>query len=367
MKISGWKKLGLLAASVMLVLAAAGCSTSNKGTTQSKDKTVTVAIYSGDWAKSIQKSAFKSFTKKTGIKVKTVQGADAEWLTKLNANKGKTAPYDLLILQPDSIEKAEKSGLLEALKSSKASNLKDLYPAIQSKLTFGSKEYAAGFSVGQLGLAYRTDLVKNVPTKWSDLWKSEYKGHIALSPLTYSAGLQTLSGLINAEGGNESNAKDVTKVFKRLKTLKASVVSYPDNPGSIQTLLQRGDAWVVPFWDGRIFALQQSGMKLGFSYPKEGAVAAVASWSIAKDSAHKSNAYKLLNYLSSPAVQKKFSDTSYYGMANKNVKYAPKVKSRIKTGNSELKKLKWVDYDVADKKLSQWTTDWTNALGSGSN
>ncbi|MFD0898550.1 ABC transporter substrate-binding protein [Loigolactobacillus binensis] len=351
---------------VTILLITAGCSNNKSkkvADAQNNDKELTVAVYSGDWAKSIKKAALTAFTKKTGIKVNIVEGADAEWITKLNANKGKTAPYDLLILQPDSIQKAADAQLLEPLKSDCAKNLNDLYPAIQNKLTFNNKLYAAGFSVGQLGLAYRKDLVKNVPEKWSDLWNNEYKGHIAISPLTYSAGLQTFSGIINAQGGKESNSKNVQRAFNSLKTLKSSVTSYPDNPGSIQTLLQRGDTWVVPFWDGRVFALQQSGMKLGFSYPKDGAVAAVASWSIAKDSAHKNNAYKLLNYLSSPTVQKKFSDTSYYGMSNKNVKYSPEVKSKIKTGNKELSTLKWVDYKTADKQLSNWTTQWTNVLG----
>ncbi|BBP87024.1 hypothetical protein BsIDN1_06420 [Bacillus safensis] len=69
-------------------------------------------------------------------------------------------------------------------------------------------------------------------------------------------------------GGTESNPKDIDKAFKSLAQLKGHVAAFPDNPGSIQTLLERGDVAAVPYWDGRVFALEEEGMDIGFSYPK---------------------------------------------------------------------------------------------------
>ena len=90
--------------------------------------------------------------------------------------------------------------------------------------------------MGQLGIVYRKDLVPQEPKRWTDLWNSSYKGHVAISSPAYSAGLQFFVGLINAQGGLESNGKDVDKAFNSLADLKNNITAYPDNPGSIQTL-----------------------------------------------------------------------------------------------------------------------------------
>jgi len=363
------KKKGflILVTTVIMALLLAACSGKEPSKSESAEQPevtdkVVIGVYGGDWEKNIRPSIEK-FQEETGIKVEVVAGADAEWFTKIKASNGKNPQYDLLILQPDTIERAVAADLLSPLDAEKVPNLADLYSSVQEKLTFDGQQYAAGFSMGQLGLAYRKDLVPVEPKKWTDLWNPEYKGHVAISSPSYSAGLQFFSGLINAQGGQESNPEDVDAAFESLKELKDSIVAYPDNPGTIQTLLERGEAWIVPFWDGRILALQESGMDLGFVYPEEGAVAAAASWAVTKGSPNEVNAYKLLDYLISPEVQKDFSDKSFYGMTNKNVEYSDLLKEKIEIGEEAYGKLKWVDYKTATPQLTEWTNRWTQELG----
>ncbi|AGN34824.1 MULTISPECIES: ABC transporter substrate-binding protein [Bacillus] len=347
--------------SLVAVLLLSGCG--GKGSQESKQSdTVVIGVYGGDWEKHI-KPSLESFEKETGLKVKVVAGTDSEWFTKLKAANGRNAPYDLLILQPDTIHRAQSAGLLAPIDQEKVPNVRDLYHSVQKRFTDDGKQYAAGFSMGQLGIVYRKDLVPQEPKRWTDLWNSSYKGHVAISSPAYSAGLQFFVGLINAQGGLESNGKDVDKAFNSLTDLKNNITAYPDNPGSIQTLLERGDAWVVPFWDGRAFSLQDAGLDLGFAYPEEGAVAAVASWALMKGSPNQDNAYKLLNHLLSPKVQGDFADRTFYGMANKKVKYSDKLKGKIKVGEDYYRNLKWVDYEVAAKDLGDWTNRWNQVLG----
>lgn len=352
----------ILALIMSLLLTACGNGSSNSDTDSENTGKVVIGVYGGDWEKNIRPSIEK-FQEETGIEVEIVAGTDAEWFTKLKASNGKNPAYDLLILQPDTIQRGVAANLLQEIDSEKVPNLADLYSSVQEKLTFDGKQYAAGFSMGQLGLAYRKDLVPFEPTKWLDLWNPELKGHVAISSPTYSAGLQFFSGLINAQGGTESNTADVDAAFSSLAELKDSIAAYPDNPGAIQTLLERGDAWVVPFWDGRVFALQESGLDLGFAFPEEGPVAAVASWAVTKGSPNEENAYKLLDHLISPEVQKDFSDKSFYGMTNKNVEYSDNLKDKIQVGEEFYSKLKWVDYETATQQLAEWTNRWTEELG----
>jgi len=324
---------------------------------------VVIGVYSGDWEKEIRQAGLDKFSQETGIKVEVVPGADAEWFTKLKIANGKNPPYDILILQPDTIQRAIASNLLQPIDRKHVPNIGALYPSINSKFTEHGHLYAAGFSMGQLGIAYREDLVPEKPSKWSDLWKPAYQGHVAISPLTYSAGLQFFSGVIHSFGGREKNSSDVDKAFNKLAALKKNIVSYPSNAGALQTLIQRGDAWLIPFWDGRVFAWQKAGLKIGFVYPEDGPVAAIACWSIAKGSPNLANAYKLLDFLSSADVQKAFGEASFYGMTNKNVVYTEEFKSRSHVGEDYYKHLIWVDYATATPNLALWTERWSKTLG----
>ena len=224
---------------------------------------VIIGVYSGDWEKSIEQAALNAFADETGIDVQVVAGADAEWLTKLTAANGKNVPYDLLILQPDSIQKAIDANLLQDLDVEPVPNLADLFDSAKTRFTVNDKLYAAGFSMGQLGIAYRTDKVATPPTSWADLWGDDYAKSLGISPLTYSAGLQFF-------WSQTKNGADIDGAFAKFEQLKPNISSYPDGAGTIQTLLQRGDVAAVPFWDGRAFAWQAQGQPIGFAYPTDG-------------------------------------------------------------------------------------------------
>lgn len=355
----------VLLLAVSLIAAACGGGGGNDGAPRETDKVV-VGVYGGAWETQIREAALDRFAVDTGINVEVVAGADAEWFAKVRAADGKNPPYDLLILQPDTIQRLMAADLLQAIDPEQVPNLADLFPSIQQRFTKDGRQYAAGFSMGQLGIAYRKDLIPFEPKRWLDLWDERLKGRVAVSSPSYAAGLQFFAGLTHALGGELANEADVERTFEKLAELKDHAAAFPDNPGAIQTLLERGEVWAVPFWDGRVFALQQSGLTtVDFVYPEDGPVAAVASWAIMKGSPNLANAYKLLDYLSSPEVHRKFSDLSLYGMSNKNVEYSDELKGKVQVGEEFYSKLIWVDYEVATPKLSDWTNRFTQVLGGG--
>jgi len=354
----------------LVVAGLAGCGEKKSDAPQAAaapaatDKVV-IGVYGGDWEKSIRAAGLEQYAKDHKIDVEIVPGADAEWLAKLRAANGNNSPYDIVVFQPDSVQRAAAANLLEPMDARNIPSLDKLYGSVQDKFVRDGKTYAAAFSLGQLGLAYRTDLVKTPPKSWLDLWNPEYKGHVAVSSPAYAAGLQFFAGLTHALGGELKNDADVEKSFAKLAELKQNAVAFPDSPGAIQTLLERGDAWVVPYWDGRVFGLQKNGLKVGFTYPSDGPVVGAANWVIAKGAPNLANAYKLVDFLSSAPVQKAFSDQSLYGMTNRDVDYAPDLKSKVQVGEEAYKKLIWIDYEAATPKVADWTNRWAQALGSG--
>ena len=359
-----------LAMTALAVAVLAGCGEKKTDAPQAAaapaatDKVV-IGVYGGDWEKNIRAAGLEQYAKDNNINVEIVPGADAEWLAKLRAANGNKPAFDVVVFQPDSVQRAAAANLLEPLEAKNIPNLDKLYGTVQEKFVRDGKTYAAAFSLGQLGLAYRTDLVKTPPTSWLDLWKPEYKGHVAVSSPAYAAGLQFFAGLTHALGGELKDDAVVDKTFAKLAELKQNAVAFPDSPGAIQTLLERGDAWVVPYWDGRVFALQKSGLKVGFAYPTDGPVVGAANWVIAKGAPNLANAYKLVDFLSGAQVQKAFSDKSLYGMTNRDVQYDEELKTKVQVGEEAYKKLIWIDYETATPKVADWTNRWAQALGSG--
>ena len=356
-----------LAPAVLTVAALTGCQDKAADTTAANGPAATdklvIGVYGGGWEKNVRAAGLEQFGKDNNIDVQIVAGADAEGFAKLRAASGNNPPYDVVIFQPDTVQRAIASDLLEPLDPARIPNLTNLYDVVQSRFTSDGKVYAAASSLGQLGLAYRTDLVPHPPTSWLDLWKPEYKGHVAISSPTYAAGLQFLAGLTHALGGQMSDDNDMKRTFEKLHELRGNAVAFPDSPGAIQTLLERGDAWVVPYWDGRVFALKKEGMKIDFAYPTDGPVVGAANWVIAKGAPNMANAYKVVDFLSSAAVQESFSDRSLYGMTNADVQYSDEIKGQVQVGEEAYKKLIWIDYAVATPKLADWTTRWSQALG----
>jgi putative spermidine/putrescine transport system substrate-binding protein len=347
----------------ILLTALVGMLISGAASAAETTDSVIVGVYGGDWEKNIRASGLEQFAKDNHLKLTVVPGADAEWFAKLRAAKGRRSPYDVVVFQPDTVQRAQAAGLLQPLDAKDIPNLNNLYQSVQSRFVYDNQTYAAAFSLGQLGLAYRSDLVKTPPKSWLDLWNPEYKGHVAISSPTYAAGLQFFAGLVHALGGELNQPAAVDKAFTKLTELRGNAVAFPDSPGAIQTLLERGDAWVVPYWDGRVFALKQQGMKVDFVYPSDGPVVGAANWVIPKGAPNLVNAYKVVNAMSAPDVQKAFSDKSLYGMTNKDVQYSDNLKKQVKVGEAAYSKLIWIDYSTATPQLADWTRRWSQALG----
>ncbi|WP_205600771.1 ABC transporter substrate-binding protein [Gracilibacillus sp. YIM 98692] len=358
--------LGLILTSVLVLTACGGDTGEEEGTGELPETDeVVVGVYGGNWEEQIVEAGLQQFEEDTGIEVIVNAGADANWFSSIKSAGGENAQYDVLIFQPDTIERAIAGDLLEPLDPEYVPNVENIYDSVNERFTMDGDVYAAGFSMGQLGIAYRTDLVPFEPENWMDLWDERFEGQVGVSSPSYSAGLQFFSGVMNAIGGEESSEANIDATFEKLSELQSNTVAYPDNPGTIQTLLERGEISAIPFWDGRVFALQDAGLDIGFTYPEDGPVAALASWVIPKGAPNLANAYELVNHLSSPEVQGAFAELSYYGMTNENVEYSESLSERVQVGEEFYQDLTWVDYEALTPKLNDITERWTNTFDGG--
>ncbi len=354
--------LSLAAVGVATALAAvSGCSVDTGGGSGGdkggKSQEITVTAFAGAWGDLFKTSFVEPYEKATGVKVNLVYGADADWLTKLRAADGKNPPFDVVALTPGTFRQAAAGNLLQPLKTGSLSNFKQLDPVLTAQSAVGGSDYGVPLTTGSTGLTYRTDKIKQAPTDWTDIFDKKYCGHVALPPLTFNAGLEFFSALVSSEGGKLSDPAAVNQAFDKLAQLKHCVSAYPADAGSVTTDLQNGDAWIVPFWDGRAFALQKAGQPIGFTYPSSGPVGALTSYYLPKGSTNPA-ALKFLDYVASAQHQKPFAEGTFYGGGNDSIDYTPAFKSKIKFGRAVYSKFTWVDYTTATAKLNEWQQRW---------
>jgi len=332
--------------------SASGASASGEG------RTLTVTAFAGAWSDTFTKAFVVPFEERTGAKVELVPGGSSEWLTKLREANGTNPPYDLMAFTPDITAQAVRANLLEPLDGSKIDGFSDLSTVLVEHAGIDGTTYGLPLTTGSTGLAYRTDKISTPPTDWSDLFDPEYCGHVGLPPLTYNPGLEMLAGLIQENGGSMSDQASVDQAFDQLAQLQGCVSTYPADSGSMQTALQNGDAWIVPWWDGRVFAMAQQGVPVDFVYPASGAVGALTSYYLARGSQNSDLAYEFLNELAKPENQQVFAEGTWYAASNENNTYSSDFADKIRYGNEVYEGFAWVDYDAVVPQLNAWQEKW---------
>ena len=85
--------------------------------------------------------------------------------------------------------------------------------------------------------------MKTPPTKWTDLWKPEYKGRVGIVGPHTTAGAVLLVEIAKAFGGSET---DVEPAFKALKELLPNLGGIAPSPGALMTLLAQGRSTSCP-------------------------------------------------------------------------------------------------------------------------
>jgi spermidine/putrescine-binding protein len=358
------RRVGILSATLALSVPLAACgSSSSGGSSSGGDDTLTVAAYSGSWGDSFSKAFVQPFEKDTGIKVKLVPGDPASWLTALRASKGGTPAYDVTAFTPNVIPAAVDAGVVDPLQTGKITQWNDLNTVLTKQSNIGGKQYGLPVTVGSTGIAYRKDKIKTPPTDWSDFFNPAYCGHVAISPLTFNTGVEFLAGLIREDGGDIQNPADVDKAFTKLQQLKKCASVFPADATSVESALQNGDAWIAAHWDGRVFVMQNNGDPVGYVYPKSGAVGALTSFFVAKNTKKQADAYKFLNYLASANYQPTFSEGTWYAASNDTNKYTAKFTSQIHSGKGAYDNFQWVDYTKLQPKLSDLQSRWQKIFG----
>jgi putative spermidine/putrescine transport system substrate-binding protein len=301
------------------------------------EKVLVVAMYGGDFQKSLDQALLKDFEKKYNAKVLVESGVSSEQTAKIRAQKN-NPKIDVAILDQGDEILLGKEGLLEKLTAKEIPNIGDLYDIARNP-----KGVSPGFTFDILGLVYNKGMVTTPPASWNEMWDPRYKNRINLFGIQIVIGYLTLNMSAILNGGDLYN---LDPGFKALEKLKPNVYGIVSSTGEI---------WLLPFYNARTQLAIDQGAPIGFSVPKEGGFVQMNTISVVKNAKHADLAKKLVNMALSPGVQKKFAELMYYGPTNKKVELAPEVVNRTVYGQEAVSKLLSVDVDYVNKNRGAWS------------
>ncbi|GHG35131.1 MULTISPECIES: ABC transporter substrate-binding protein [Amycolatopsis] len=322
------------------------------------------------------------FEQQTGCKVNVKPfGTSDEAVTLM-----KTGQYDVVSASGDASLRLVASGDAEPVNTDLVPNYQDVQPFLKNKSwnSVGAAAYGIPHGWGANLLTWRTDKVTPAPASWSVVFdaNSPYKGKVIAydSPIyiadaaLYLMAHQPDLGIKNPYALDD---KQFTAAVNLLKQQRPLVSEYWSDYLKESQALKNADAVVGTAWQVTVNLTKGEGAPLEAAVPSEGATGWSDTWMVAAKSAHKTCAYKWLDYIISPKVNAQVAE--YFGEAPANTKACAEMtdKTLCDTYHANdaayaAKIAYWTTpipqcldgrTDVKCKDYGEWTKAWTEIKG----
>ncbi|MFC9618499.1 2-aminoethylphosphonate ABC transporter substrate-binding protein [Streptomyces sp. NPDC056930] len=261
-----------------------------------------VTVYSADGLKGENgdgwyDKVFKDFEKKTGIKVKYVEGGSGEMVQRAVREKSNTQA-DVLVTLPPFIQQADSKGLLTAYTPAGSDKVDGADKASDAKWTSVVNNY--------FGFIHNKKELKSAPTTWEELLDGKFKNKIQYStPGVAGDGTAVLIKAMHDFGGKE-------QAMEYLKKLQANNVGPSASTGKLAPKVDKGELLAANGDVQMNYAQSKDMPNLGIWFPaKEGGkpttFALPYAAGLVDKAPHSANGKKLLDFMLSEQAQKDVS------------------------------------------------------------
>jgi spermidine/putrescine transport system substrate-binding protein len=224
--------------------------------------------------------------------------------------------YDLIMLNDLNVEVYAKRGWIDPLDKEKIPNLKQI-DQYWIDIVPGAEEYVVPYFWGTIGIAYRTDLVKEPITQWKQLLNPapHLQGQIDMindGRCLVSAALLSL--------GYSPNSADVTQINEAKAILLAQkpyVKEYTVLEVGEGSELLSGSVIAAMTYNGDAVSTMDNSDNVEFVVPEEGTVLWIDYLTVAKASQNKDLAHAFINFLNEPENAAQLAEYMFYASPNK--------------------------------------------------
>ena len=311
-------------------------------------KTLVVGVWGGDIERLIRVDVVAPLEKQTGATVELLLGGTGDRLAKLYAER-RHPTMDVAFLNIYEAPQAQKDGIVDA-PDPNAPFAKPIWP--------GMNKGCYAMSLNGLGIAYSKDAVKG-PPQWADLWKSQYKGKIALPPYPSSEDDGFLAIAARLAGADEHSPD---KAFAKVAELKPIAVTYT-SLDQLFALMDSGDVAMAPVISGYAMTAVKKNPNLGFVFPKDpGPVLIRDMLCLVKNSPNPELAKRFAALALGVPTQTDYATQVYFGPTNMNVKVPADVAPDVISSPEEVKSLLSLDWSYIIAQRSAWTDRWNKEI-----
>lgn len=213
--------------------------------------------------------------------------------------------WDVVDVEGDYAVQAGKAGLLEKLDFSAIDKSK-LDPRFVTDYSVGSFYYS--FVIG-----CNKDVATACPKTWADLFDTaKFPGKRAFYKWS-APGVIEAALLADGVAADKLYPLDLDRAFKKLDSIKSDIVWW-DGGAASQQLLASGEAAFGSFWNGRLTALEATGVKVETSWDQN--ITAADALVVPKGSKNKDAAMKFIAFATSAEAQAKFATATGYAPTN---------------------------------------------------
>ncbi|MGW0734105.1 2-aminoethylphosphonate ABC transporter substrate-binding protein [Streptomyces sp. NPDC002851] len=344
----------------LVSLVAAASLTACGGNSAASDEKV-VTVYSADGLKGESgdgwyDQVFKDFEKKTGIKVKYVEGGSGEMVQRALRERSNTQA-DVMVTLPPFIQQAEGKGLLQAYEPQGADQVDGADKAADGTWTAVVNNY--------FSFIYNKKSLKQPPKTWEELLDKKFKNKLQYStPGVAGDGTAVLIKAMHDLGG-----KDAAMAY--LKKLQANNVGPSSSTSKLAPKTDKGELLVANGDLQMNYAQSKSMPNLGIWFPKTSTkpdakpttFALPYAAGLVKNAPHSANGKKLLDFMLSEQAQKQVSSVGGGFSARKDIKATDA--NALELGRlMEGVEIFRPDWAEIDKNLSSYVDAWKTATGS---
>lgn len=318
-----------------------------------KPTNLIVTCYGGAYQEFFEKQVIPDFNKKYNADVTLAIGLAKNWLAEMRAGGVDNPPYDVLMLNEIWATQLRREGYFTNIPKDKVPNLDNAL----MKTTDKSGVVGVVGMIQPLGIAYRTDRVKNPPKAWRDLWNKEYRGELGNYTATNSAGIMFVLVTAKIFTGDEHNIKEAVEKIRELKPFKLV-----DFSGGMENLLISGEISVGMLDSPAVARMKKQGIPVAWVAPEEGMCMFGQNFSVTKGSKKNDLAYKWVNYILSEEVQEKLVKRFYVTPATKSAKIPADLKDLIPIDMDRVSEILTWDWDSVNSRKQELIRMWNERI-----
>jgi putative spermidine/putrescine transport system substrate-binding protein len=297
-------------------------STLDEIQTKAKDEGQTNLII---WADYAHKSWADDFTKQTGCKVITKDGASSDDMVDLMA----TGAYDGVSASGDATSRLIARGDVAPVNFDLTPNYADVFEGLKNT-SYNSLDgvgYGVPHGRGPNVLVFRNDILPADTNSWAPIWDGSQAGKLSIfNGQAFIADaavyLKATQPDLNITNPYELDEDQFTAVTDLLKKQKGEIGKYWDGVTYADqvTTFKSGETTVGTTWPYQVglMAAEKPPLKVTALKPKEGTTGWSDTWMISKTAAHPNCTYLWMNYIISPEANAKVAE--WFGEAPSNAK-----------------------------------------------